>query len=580
MPRPRLPLSHGLWLALLGVSLAGCSVFGGSSGDAEAVEDTVVPVERRDLSLTITSAGNATIAEKASLRFGVAGVIEEVLVEKGDAVGQGQELARLETSALRLAVLQAEAKVASAEDTLAQLMAGASELELAQAKADIASAQDALDDLLEPPSALDTDLAAEAVAQARETLANAQAEEATTEIAQATVVDDAQRAYDQEADEYRFLFRNHYGIRVLDDDILASPTAILATYPADDQVVQYWRTLFPFGLDPSAVETALDDAWRSVEQAHSSMESGKVQRAKALTSAAKAVTQATAGLQAAEESLERLASGPDPVVVEQKRLAVERAREALETLLEGPDPVLLQLKGVDLEAAAESLREAQDKLAKALLLAPMNGVITSVTMDPGDTVGASTVIVAMADPVSMEVAGLVDEIDLLSVREGQTTRVSLSAFPALEVPGTVQAIDLLPTAQGGVVSYGVTIGIAGRGATLLRDGMTVTATIVVEERKDVLAIPVGAVQRQEREQVVQVVGDDGQRETRSVTLGLSDGLWVEVREGLSEGERVVVPTSTAVQSSFLGRQGFGGFGAGGGIFPPGGGGFRGRPDER
>jgi len=79
----------------------------------------------------------------------------------------------------------------------------------------------------------------------------------------------------------------------------------------------------------------------------------------------------------------------------------------------------------------------------------------------------------------------------------------------------------------------------------LREGLTVTVSIIVDERNDVLLVPNAAIISQGGQTYVQVVLPDGTTEERPVTTGLSDWQYTEISEGLSEGEKVSVPQGTA-----------------------------------
>ena len=83
----------------------------------------------------------------------------------------------------------------------------------------------------------------------------------------------------------------------------------------------------------------------------------------------------------------------------------------------------------------------------------------------------------------------------------------------------------------------------------LREGLTVTVSIIVEERNDVLLVPNQAIISRRRETFVQVVSPDGVIEERSVQTGISDWQYTEVTDGLSEGEQVVVPKGTATTTT-------------------------------
>ena len=77
----------------------------------------------------------------------------------------------------------------------------------------------------------------------------------------------------------------------------------------------------------------------------------------------------------------------------------------------------------------------------------------------------------------------------------------------------------------------------------LREGLTVTVSITVDERNDVLLVPNKAITRQGQETYVQVLKDGG-TEPRSIKVGISDWQSTEVIEGLSEGEQILVPQVT------------------------------------
>jgi len=85
----------------------------------------------------------------------------------------------------------------------------------------------------------------------------------------------------------------------------------------------------------------------------------------------------------------------------------------------------------------------------------------------------------------------------------------------------------------------------------LREGLTVTVSILVEERNDVLLVPNGAITSRGGQAYVQVVSPDGTTEERPVTTGLSDWQYTEVTSGLSEGEKIIVPQGTTTTPTTL-----------------------------
>jgi len=100
----------------------------------------------------------------------------------------------------------------------------------------------------------------------------------------------------------------------------------------------------------------------------------------------------------------------------------------------------------------------------------------------------------------------------------------------------------------------------------LKEGMTVTVSIIVEERSDVLLVPNSAITSSGRQTYVEVVLSDGTIEERLVTAGISDWQYTEIVDGLDEGDSVVVPETTTTTSTTPQNQpggmfpGMGGFG--------------------
>ncbi len=83
----------------------------------------------------------------------------------------------------------------------------------------------------------------------------------------------------------------------------------------------------------------------------------------------------------------------------------------------------------------------------------------------------------------------------------------------------------------------------------LREGLTVTVSIILEERNDVLLVPNSAITSAGGQTYVKVLSPDGIIEDRLITIGISDWQYTEIVEGLSEGEQVVVPEATSPSST-------------------------------
>jgi len=142
--------------------------------------------------------------------------------------------------------------------------------------------------------------------------------------------------------------------------------------------------------------------------------------------------------------------------------------------------------------------------------------------------------------------------------------VEVDALPGVNLLAKVTHISPTATIESGVVNYKVKVEIESLEAVMqerqqakqeetedyqLKEGLTVTVSIMVEERNDVLLVPNAAISTQGWETYVEVMTPDGVIEQRSITTGISDWQYTEVTEGLSEGEKVVMPQGTATTTT-------------------------------
>ena len=200
----------------------------------------------------------------------------------------------------------------------------------------------------------------------------------------------------------------------------------------------------------------------------------------------------------------------------------------------------------EIARAKEALNNAKVQLSYATLVAPISGVIGSVSTQEGETVAAglnSPTFVTIIDLDRLEVDAMVDEVDIGKVRVGQKAMFTVDSFPAREFPGKVVAIYPDAVLLENVVYYDVVVAIQGNEDKVLRPQMTASATIFLDAKTGVLAIPTKAVKRERGKNVVYVV-KDGQPQPREVKVGWKDGTWIEVVSGLQEGETIlqVAPT--------------------------------------
>jgi macrolide-specific efflux system membrane fusion protein len=207
---------------------------------------------------------------------------------------------------------------------------------------------------------------------------------------------------------------------------------------------------------------------------------------------------------------------------------------------------------LNLEIAELSLESAKLNLEKGTIVAPFDGVVTDITITEGKEISTAmlaTPAISLVDTSEIEMRGFIDEIDVGMVKLGQAANITFDALPDEEVKGEMAFISPVGTTLAGVVSYDTTITLENPVAGL-RDGMSVTAEVIIERRDDVLVIPNRAIRGTLKNPKVVVLADE-QEEEREITLGLTDGINTEVLSGLEEGETVVLPAAQERQDGFF-----------------------------
>ena len=204
---------------------------------------------------------------------------------------------------------------------------------------------------------------------------------------------------------------------------------------------------------------------------------------------------------------------------------------------------------LNLQSAQLSASTASDAVDDYNIKSPIAGTVIEKNFKAGDKVdGVSSGTLAVIYDLSyLELEMAVDELDIGKVEVGQEVRITADALEGQTFSGVVDKVSINGTTANGATTYPVTITIADYGD--LKPGMNVSAEIIGEEIPNALCIPVDAV---ERGNTVTVPGpgalsEDGlsvvdvtKLETKEVTLGRNDDEYIEVTDGLEEGDVVLI----------------------------------------
>ncbi len=516
-PPPRRTLGFGALgaVVLMGV-LAGVAMWRRATAGQGAGNLQAFVVTRGDVVATVSCTGEVYAPRQADLGFDVNRVpLIELNVAPGQQVRAGEVLARIDATSLERAVAQAEAELTVAEDNLEKVRNPYTELDLAKARLAVQGAEVALAEAqknLEIVSNPDVAAAERAVQEAAVALQSAQSQ-------LVAVQNDTSNAAQLRTLEYEAIwYRNNYG-------------------EAQEK--------FKRG---EISQEKLNWEYSNMLAAEERLTAARAKAEATLASAQNQVAKAEAAYKEAQENLARVRAGPDPAELAKARYQVaqaqynlDKARADLAQMEAGPAAKDIEVAEAKVVTARAALEQARAALEAATMRAPFDGTVVSVGAAVGDLVSSGMTVVALADLSNLRVRAIVDETDISKVDIGQQATITFDAFPGSRFSGQVLEVPLQGKLVQNILTYEVPVSLERANEVGLKPGMTANVSILVGRAENVLLVPALAVQQGEDGAVVLVQGSArGAVIQTPVLLGLSDGVYVEIRKGLNEGDRVLV----------------------------------------
>lgn len=168
------------------------------------------------------------------------------------------------------------------------------------------------------------------------------------------------------------------------------------------------------------------------------------------------------------------------------------------------------------------LEDAQAVIDDCTILAPMDGVVTGIDQTVGDAIKSGTVLCSVLNPQLMEFSVSIDELDIAKIKTGLDVSIMLDALEdtaTKPLTGKVGKIAIEGTSQNGVTNYPVTILVDADDR--LKSGMNADGEIIIENKENVLMVPVEAVQKMGNRSIVYVLGTvaDGSATTGGMRPG-------------------------------------------------------------
>lgn len=532
--RPVLITAGGvLVIALLGGGYAVAS-----TGNTNRYRLATVTNNSVDQGMALT--GTLSPISQAGVSFPVSGTVADVYVQAGEYVNAGDQLAKLDTTDLKAAVTSAKSTLAQAELSLEQAENGQSSggsssggsssggSASAQSISTASSTSKSSQPSGKPSGSAGGSSSKQLKAQQQAVI---KAQQQVSQGLQAAQVDlKAATAACTAADS-----------TALDTDSSASPSSSPTSSSSDDAnaCIAAQQKVLASQQNVAQLQTALSQAQSQLNQT--------LQQTLAAVSSQSGSGSGSGG------SSGNNSGGSSTTTVTAEDLAAAEAK---------------------VDAAEAALRAAQQNLAAATIVSPIDGKVAEVGFAEGDSVSAdsTTQVVTVTGSSQYQVTVQVPVAKISQVHRGDTATVKPDGATD-SVDAAVVSIGVSLTTTNSAVTYPVTLSIKGK-STDLRIGASASVDLVTEKASAVLVVPTSAVRHLGTNSVVMVLNESGGITPTPVATGAIGGIYTEIKSGLTEGQQIVladldeeVPTSNT-QNTF--RGGFGG-GFGGGGFGGGGG---------
>lgn len=197
------------------------------------------------------------------------------------------------------------------------------------------------------------------------------------------------------------------------------------------------------------------------------------------------------------------------------------------------------------ESAVEKLEDFDDYIVGTDLLAQYNGVVTEVPLVAGDSVTKAASLVTMYDQEEVTMDIIVSEDDYESINQEGSINIFYDAYPDVMYTAVISEIsDAEYDSSTATVYYTITVTVQGD-VNGLYEGMTGEVTFVTKETKEVTYVSNRAILRDGTRSYVKMHDESGKVVERDVVTGFSDGINVEIVEGLSEGDAVLIESKVS-----------------------------------
>ena len=219
----------------------------------------------------------------------------------------------------------------------------------------------------------------------------------------------------------------------------------------------------------------------------------------------------------------------------------QKALEANWRKLQDEYKTEVEITKAKIEEITAQIKELEITLSYTRIYAPIDGVVSDVTLQQGETIVAGLQVanlVTIQDPTRLDMQIYVDETNIGKSRIGQPVEFYVDSFPDRTFRGTIDKIYPQPQTKDGIVYYLAIMSIPGEDAGFLKPEMTTHVKVIFEEKKDILTAPNAAIKFEEGKQIAYKVVGPNKVEKLELKTGLRGEDHTEILSGAQEGDEV------------------------------------------
>lgn len=503
---------------------------------SSAVALPVVPVKQGDVEITISEGGTLELGGQQEIKSPTNVIVERVLVKIGESVAAGDKLVILRNTEGQKNLADQDLQIKSKELALAR-----SQEKVVEARDKLANAEQ---ELSQPIKKFEIDNQQLKIVRAKEKVKEIQQKLAT--LKQQLERGGKKQQIDNQKQELA-LNRTREKVaeaknRLAGEQKKLKNQQLLASkgFIAGDELQAQQEAVF--SAESSLKDTELEVRNQILETRAKQIEQEreKEEQRQNLLATQSELREAILTIKSDTGELKRMQLEQKRVTPEQEKLLSARSelREAISTVKN--EKTELQRSKIERDGIIAELQNN-------LVTAPINGKILDINVKNGDGMETGKVLLVLGNPrkelVKLEIATL----EAGKVKVNQLVRIKTIGPSAQQFSGRITSIH--PIAVSGDGNSGRGSGQAKVPATIELDkpsgnlipGSQVSVEIVVEQRKQVVAVNIEAVQRSKGKPFVWIKDAQNKAQKRKVTLGLEGATKVEVKSGLKADEKIIIP---------------------------------------